>query len=275
MFRLYKCALEKNADYCRLEKNVREGVTPISVFGVSDGQKNHIGTALAENRPVLFITQGISSAEKVKTDFEFYTGKKAVIFPGVDKILGAQYQSGDVEQRRINALNQCLNGVDALIAPLEAIAFNIIPPKKLAELKIEIEVGKRYNINELRKKLTSCGYASVSQINGSGEFFIHGGIIDIFPKNSETSVRIDFFDDEVETIRTVEPVSQRSVNKIDKIEILPLSEVCASDEDLVVASELLREEVNKFNRSCKNKDVVNLANDTFVPMAEKLKNGES
>ncbi len=273
MFRLYKCALEKNADYCRLEKNVREGVTPISVFGVSDGQKNHIATALTENRPVLFITQGISSAEKVKTDFEFYTGKKAVFFPGVDKILGAQYQSGDVEQRRINALNQCLLGVDALIAPLESVVFNIIPPQKLTELKIEIEVGKRYNINELRKKLTNCGYAAVSQINGSGEFFIHGGIIDIFPKNSETSVRIDFFDDEVETIRTVEPVSQRSVSKIDKIEILPMSEICADEEDLLIASELLKEEVTRFGRSCKNKEILSIANDTFIPMAEKLKNG--
>ena len=59
MFRLYKGALENSVDFNRLEKNVREGVTPISVFGVSDGQKAHIATALAEDRPVLFVTQGI------------------------------------------------------------------------------------------------------------------------------------------------------------------------------------------------------------------------
>ena len=79
MFRLFRNALETSADFLKLEKNIREGVTPISVFGVSDGQKTHIATALKEDRPILFVTQGISSAENVKNDYEFYTGKKAVI----------------------------------------------------------------------------------------------------------------------------------------------------------------------------------------------------
>ncbi len=273
MFKLYKCALEKSADYCRLEKNVREGVTPISVFGVSDGQKNHIASALAEDRTILFITQGLSSAEKVKKDFEFYTGKEAIIFPGIDRVFGAQFQSGDVQYNRIKALNRCLLGASAVIAPLEAIIFNIMPPDALNELKITLEVGKRYNIEEIRKKLINCGYTSVSQISGSGEFFIHGGIIDIFPKNAEHSVRIDFFDDEIETIRTVEPVSQRSVDKIKSIEILPVSEVCATEEMLTSASTLLSDEVVRFNRVCKDKDAVNEATDKFIPIAEKMKNG--
>ncbi len=273
MFRLYKGALEQSADFCRLEKNVREGVTPISVFGVSDGQKNHIATALAEERPILFVTQGISSAEKIKKDFEFYTGKQAVIFPGLDRIFGAQFQSGETQLRRIEALDQCLNGVDAVIAPLEAVIFNIMPSEILEKLKITIEVNKRYNIEEIRRQLVDCGYNSVSQINSSGEFFIHGGIIDIFPKNAEHSVRIDFFDDEVESIRVVEPVSQRSVEKINKIEILPLAEICSTDEIRKKGAELLNEELVKFNKTCKDKEAVTLATDTFVPMAEKLKNG--
>ncbi len=273
MFRLYKCALEKSADYCRLEKNVREGITPISVFGVSDGQKNHLSMALAEDRPVLFVTQGLSSAEKIKRDFEFYTGKTATVFPGTERVFGAQFQSGDVQYNRIKALDQCINGTKMLIVPLEAVIFNTIPKEALMNLKITLEVGKRYNIDELRKKLISCGYVAVSQINSSGEFFVHGGIVDIFPKNSEHSVRIDFFDDEIETIRTVEPVSQRSVEKINKIEILPLSEICANKETLLKAAELLAEETVKFNRACKNKEVVNIATDTFIPIAEKMKNG--
>ncbi len=273
MFKLYKGALEKNADFCRLEKNIREGVTPISVFGVSDGQKTHIASALAEDRMILFVTQGISSAEKIKKDFEFYTGKKAVVFPGLDRIFGAQFQNGEVEMRRISALDSCINGASALIAPLESVVFNIMPPNVLKSLKIIIEVNKRYDIDELRKKLVNCGYHSVSQINSSGEFFIHGGIVDIFPKNSEQSIRIDFFDDEVESIRVVDPVSQRSVEKINCIEILPLSETCATDEIRQNAAKILSDEVVKFNKNCKNKEAVTFASDTFIPMAEKLKNG--
>ncbi len=270
MFRLYKGALENSADFSRLEKNVREGVTPISVFGVSDGQKTHIATALAEDRPVLFVTQGISSAEKIKSDFEFYTGKKAVIFP--DKILGAQFQSGEVQMKRIEALDACLSGVSALIAPLEAVIYNVMPPEALKSLKISLRTGESYNIDELRKKLVSCGYTAVSQIDGAGQFFIHGGIVDVFPKNSEHSVRIDFFDEEIESIRIVEPVSQRSIDRVNTLDILPVSEICASQEVLEKGAELLAAEVVKFNRSCKDKEAVTVATDTFIPMAEKLKN---
>ena len=269
MLRLFRNALENSADFLRLEKNVREGVTPISVFGVSDGQKTHLATALTQDRPVLFVTQGISSAENVKNDFEFYTGKKAVIFPGLQYVVDAKYQSTDVQNKRIHALNECLNGAQAVIVPFDAIMFNIAPPKMLENLKIFIEAGKTYSIEELRKKLVLCGYKSVTEINAAGEFFIHGGIIDIFPLNSENSVRIDFFDNEVETIRLVEPVSQRSVERIKSIEILPISETCATEEDLLKASQLLLDEVLKFNKSSKNKDAITHATDTFVPMAQK------
>lgn len=273
MFRLFRNALETSADFLKLEKNIREGVTPISVFGVSDGQKTHIATALKEDRPILFVTQGISSAENVKSDYEFYTGKKAVIFPGIQYIFGAQYQSAELQYKRIQALNECLKGADAIIAPFEAIMFNIAPPSMLKELTINIETGKTYKIEDIRKKLVLCGYKAVTQINSNGEFFIHGGIIDIFPINSEHSVRVDFFDNEVETIRLVEPVSQRSVDRINSIEILPISEICATEETLIKASELLMNEVVKFNKTSKSKEAVEQATDTFVVMAQKLKNG--
>lgn len=273
MLRLFRNALEDSADFLRLEKNVREGVTPISVFGVSDGQKTHLATALATDRPVLFVAQGISSAESIKNDYEFYTGKKAVIFPGLQYVFGARFQSADVQAKRINALNECLKGVDALIVPFDAIMFNIAPPSMLCELKIDIQTGKVYSIEEISKKLVLCGYKSVSQITAQGEFFVHGGIIDIFPINSENSVRIDFFDNEVETIRIVEPVSQRSVERINAIEILPISEACATEEALENAAQLIMDEVVRFNKSSKNKDAVQQATDTFIPMAQKLKNG--
>ncbi len=273
MLRLFRSALEKSADFLRLEKNVREGVTPISVFGVSDGQKNHIVSALSDGRPFIYVTQGLLSAENAKKDYEFYTGKKAVIFPGNQYIVGAQYQSADIQKRRIEALDQCLQGAQAVIVPFEAIMFNIMPPDALKALKITLKTGESYDIEQLRKRLVLCGYKNVSQIDGPGEFFIHGGIVDIYPMGSEYSVRIDFFDIEIESIRTVEPVSQRSIEKINQIEILPISECCAVDEAIENGAKLLADEVVRFNRTSKSKEAVNNATDTFIPMAERLKSG--
>ena len=273
MFNLYKNPLQESVDYCRLEKNIRGGLSPISVFGVSDGQKTHVSAALSQDRPLMFIAQGALSAEKIKKDFEFYTGKKAVVFLHRDQLIQAQFESGDVQRRRIEALDALLSGADALITTADAILYNVMPPHQLQKLKISLEVGKRYDIDALREQLTVCGYVSVEQIMGKGEFFVHGGIIDIFPQNAENPVRIDFFDDEIETIRVVDSVSQRSVERCEKIEILPIKEVCADRETLFAAGELLSQEVVKFNKSCKNRETVTTATDTFIPMAEKLKNG--
>ncbi len=273
MFRLYKQSLCENADFCRLEKNIRDGVTPISVFGVSDGQKTHIATSLAENRPLLFIAQGAASAEKIKNDYEFYSGKKAVILHGRDQMLTAQFQSDEQQISRIETLNSVLGGADAVIAECDAVLFNLMPPQKLKELKITVEKGKHYDISELTEKLVRCGYTPASQLCGKGEFFVHGGILDVFPKNADNPVRIDFFDDEVDTMRTVDPVSQRSVDHISKIEILPTKEVCSDREGCARAAELLSEELVRFNRICRNRESVTKATDTFAPLAEKLKNG--
>ncbi len=273
MFNLYKQAFNENADYCRLEKNIRDGVTPISVFGVSDGQKAHIATALAENRPLLFVAQGMDSAEKIKNDYEFYTGKKAVVLQGREQMLAAQFQSDEQQISRMEAINAVLNGANAVIAVYDALLFNMIPPQALEKLRITVEKGKRYSISSLAEKLVRCGYTSASQLVGKGEFFIHGGILDIFPKNSDDPVRIDFFDDEVETIRTVDPVSQRSAEHISKIEILPTKEICSDADGCARAAALLSDELIRFNRTCRNRESVTKATDTFAPLAQKMKNG--
>ncbi len=273
MFNLYKNALTESADYCKLEKTIREGVSPISVFGVSDGQKIHLATALATNRPLLFVAQGAMSAEKIKQDYEFYTGKKAVVFPWREHILQAHDQSGSAQYKVIEALSSILDGVDAVITTSNAILYNLIPRASLEELIISLKVGDRIDISLLSKKLVRCGYTGVSQISGQGEFFVHGGIVDVFPKNAENSVRIEFFDDEIETIRIVDYVSQRSMERCNEIKILPVKETCANEEVLNQAGELLAREVVQFNKNNKNVGVVENATDTFIPMAEMLKNG--
>ena len=273
MFQLYKNALTKSADFISLEKDVREGVSPLSVFGVSDGQKAHLAAALCEERPILFITQGAAGAEKVKNDFEFYTGKKAVLFPAREHLMQAQFQSGEVQQQRIRALDAVLNGAKIVVTPMDAVLYNLMPPESLKALKLTVELHKRYSIREITEKLLRCGYNAVSQISAKGEFFIHGGIVDIFPADSEHCVRIDFFDDEVDSIRLVDPVSQRSVERISRVDILPLKECCAGSERCGEAAELLLSELIHFNKTCLNRDAVTSATDTFSLLAEKLKSG--
>jgi len=272
MFNLYKQALNESADYCRLEKNVRDGVSPISVFGVSEGQKNHIASALAEGRHVLYITQGTLNAERAKRDYDFYTGGNAVIFPEREYVVGAEFLSDTVQAKRIEALNDILNGAEFTVTTNDAVLFNLMKPEMLKRLRIEIESGKTVDIKELTKKLVLCGYKSVNQLENKGDFFVHGGIVDIFPINLDYSVRIDFFDNEIDSIRIVDPVSQRSTERIGKIVILPIKEICTDEEGCKNAAQLLLNEITK-QKNIKDRERLITINETFLPIIEKLKNG--
>ena len=129
MLNLYK--LGDLPEYRKLAQNIRDGVNPISVFGVSDSSKAHFAIGLTEDRPILFVTQGFLRAEKIKNDIDFFVGEKAVVFPERDFLMQAQIQSGPIQQKRIEALDKILGGARIVIASLEAIAFNLLPPDEL------------------------------------------------------------------------------------------------------------------------------------------------
>lgn len=273
MFKLFSSPLMGDAVFDRLGKTVRDGVTPISVFGVSDGQKIHIAAAIKEEHPLLFVAQGAVAAEKIKNDFEFYTGKKAVVFPEREQFVGAAFQSGDSGRKRIEALSDVLSGVDCVIATAGAVMQSTVPPEKLKSLIKTIKKGDNVDIKDIARALADCGYSGVSQTEGKGEFSVHGGIIDIFPPHMENSVRIDLFDTEIESIRLVDPVSQRTVERVNKIEILPLFESCANADDRAAGAERIKEELARFCRGCKNRESTAAATDNFAPMADRLENG--
>ena len=148
-----------------------------------------------------------------------------------------------------------------------------VPPEKLKSLIKTIKKGDNVDIKDIARALADCGYSGVSQTEGKGEFSVHGGIIDIFPPHMENSVRIDLFDTEIESIRLVDPVSQRTVERVNKIEILPLFESCANADDRAAGAERIKEELARFCRGCKNRESTAAATDNFAPMADRLENG--
>jgi len=111
-----------------------------------------------------------------------------------------------------------------LIVPVATLMQRLAPRNYLDSYMLLLRVGERLDQNEFRQRLEAAGYTCVSQVMEHGEFAIRGALIDLFPTGSEQPYRIDLFDDEVESIRTFEPEGQRSITKVDAIELLPARE---------------------------------------------------
>jgi transcription-repair coupling factor (superfamily II helicase) len=119
-------------------------------------------------------------------------------------------------------LPQLTRGV--LLAPVSTLMQRLAPRRYLDSQALVLAVGDRLDLDHTRQRLTDAGYQCVSQVIAHGEFAVRGALLDIFPMGQSEPLRIDLFDDEIESIRTFDPDSQRSIAKLESVRMLPARE---------------------------------------------------
>ncbi|NBC13519.1 MAG: transcription-repair coupling factor, partial [Gammaproteobacteria bacterium] len=125
-------------------------------------------------------------------------------------------------------------GRGVLVVPVGTLLQRLPPRAFVDGHALVLAVGDRLDLNATRERLTRSGYQCVSQVIAHGEFAVRGALLDVFPMGSQQPLRIDLFDDEVESIRTFDPDSQRSLEKLERVRMLPAREY-PTDEDAISA----------------------------------------
>ena len=121
-----------------------------------------------------------------------------------------------------------------LVVPLGTLMHRLPPRSFVDGQSLVLAVGDRLDLDTTRLRLERAGYSCVSQVIGHGEYAIRGSLLDVFPMGSETPLRIDLFDREVESIRTFDPETQRSREKIPRVRLLPAREYPLNEEAIAV-----------------------------------------
>jgi transcription-repair coupling factor (superfamily II helicase) len=117
-----------------------------------------------------------------------------------------------------------------VIVSITTLMHRLCPRDYLDSNVFLLTIGDKLNRDETRKQLENAGYRAVNQVREHGEFAVRGSIIDLFPMGSDEPYRIDLLDDEIDSIRTFSKETQRSIDKIDKIELLPAKEFPLTEE---------------------------------------------
>lgn len=131
----------------------------------------------------------------------------------------------DITSRRIRTLHRLPStrqGV--LVVPARTLMHRLPPVNYLQGNTLLLEVGQSLDIDTWRQQLEAAGYRHAENVYEHGEYAVRGAILDIFPMGASQPYRIDLFDDEIETLRTFDPETQRSIDRIDRIELLPAFE---------------------------------------------------
>ncbi|MES2944533.1 MAG: transcription-repair coupling factor, partial [Pseudomonadota bacterium] len=121
-------------------------------------------------------------------------------------------------------------GADVVIVPATTALYRLAPPSFLAGYTFEFKVKQKLDDAKLKAQLTLAGYSHVTQVVSPGEYAVRGGLIDLFPMGSLVPYRVDLFDDEIDSIRTFDPDSQRSLYPVPEVRLLPGREFPMDDD---------------------------------------------
>ncbi|MGB4072971.1 transcription-repair coupling factor [Pseudomonas sp.] len=183
--------------------------------------------ASAARRFTLLLTADSQSAERLQEELAFFAPELPVLhFPDWETLpydLFSPHQ--DIISQRIAALYrlpELKHGV--LVVPITTALHRLAPKRFLLGSSLVMQVGQQLDVNQMRGNLEAAGYRCVDTVYEHGEFAVRGALIDLFPMGSNLPYRIDLFDDEIETLRTFDPETQRSIDKVDSVKLLPARE---------------------------------------------------
>lgn len=256
-------AFSQDPDYRTIVAGLENGLREQIISGLSGSSRQVVIAALAEEmkRPVVVLTHNMFAAQKITEDLvECLSSDQVVLFP-VQELMAAEMaaQSPEMLARRIEALMRLAEGFRGVLVVPYAGLRKLLPPRRIfAEAKIELRAGESVQLDSLLRRMSALGYERADKVENKGDMSVRGGILDFFPMTAPNPYRVEFFDDEVDSIRTFDPAEQRSLEKLAQVEIVPCKEVLADSKRLQSAAqhayELLQEQLGKMNdRSAKLK----------------------
>lgn len=227
--------LQKLQKFQEYTKEIEKNNSPISISGLSDvGKIQYIyATKESTNRPICIVTYNEIQARKIIEDLKYFAKdfEQILYFPKRE-IASYDYVAGSKEllYERQEVLNKVENKkAKIVVTTVEAIMQKMISKSTLYKNKLEFKVGRRYSLDEIKEALVMLGYERSDLVENKGEFSVRGDILDIAFSQKE-GIRVEFWGDEIDSIRKFYLSSQRSSDMLDKIEIMPAHEFVLEDE---------------------------------------------
>ncbi len=202
---------------------------------------------LPHKRLKVVLTQDAEQALRLQTAWRFFRPHDTAVFlPDWETLPYERFSPHqDLVSERLSALWQIKSGAaDVLFVPVATAMQKLPPVPFLAGRTFWLKTGQTLDIGRLKTDLVDAGYNHVSHVVAAGEFAVRGGIVDLFPMGSEMPYRIDLFDDEIDSIKTFDTDTQRTISPISEIRLLPAHEFPTDSEAQKIFRSRFREEVD-------------------------------
>src|SRR6201992_3976749 len=184
--------------------------------------------ALSAAGPLVVIAQSSREAEALSEEVRFFAAASLPVrvFPDLETLPYDGFSAHpDITSSRLATLAELPRARKGVwLVAIDTLLQRLAPRSYIDAYSLKVHVGESLDLDALRAQLALAGYVAVTQVVAHGEFAVRGSLIDVFPMGSETPYRIDMLDRDVDSIRRFDPESQRSLEKLDRIHLLPARE---------------------------------------------------
>ncbi len=273
MNNLFLNLFNENEEYKKILQSSKNNI--INITGLTDTAKPHFlyGILKNTNKKILVIAKNETYAKSLNNMLSFFNINSHIFWERELNFYNIDAKSSDIFVSRINALNSILKDREGIfITTLCAVSQPVIPKDVLENMTFKINNKEEVSLDDLTKKLSVMGYSREPMVEFKGQYSVRGGVLDIFSPLSDFPYRIEFFGDEVDSIRLFDEKTQKSIENLDSVEITVSKEVVFGDDKCKELKEKLREIVKSKKGKLKEEiksDIIKLENERYFPSIDK------
>lgn len=252
--------LQEAQEYKTLVEALAKPKAKALADGCVPSQKLHLMDALSRENALssfarfrLIVTSSDKKVREIRDEYLFYD-RNTVIFPAKDLIFyQADLRGRELEKERIRCLRRLVEGrPTTVVTTFAALMTPQVPLSAWKSNVLQLEKRQTYSLEELSRKLVRMGYEKNFQVDAPGQFAVRGDIVDVFDLTEENPYRIEFFDEEVDSIRSFDLETQRSIEPMELVKIYPATELILSDARLSGGIDRIREEEKKTEEALRS-----------------------
>lgn len=263
--------LGKSSKFKDLVNKIEEKNGPIAISGLTGVGSLQLLSGINEftKKPILILTYNEIQAKRMLEDIKYFSDK--VTFFPKKEVVTYDYvaESKELPYERIESLNQIISKKNYIIVTTIETAMQKLPNKKiLYKNSMEFKVGDIKNLEEIKQKLVNLGYTRYELIDGRGQFSIRGGILDI-SITTQIGVRIEFWGDEIDSIRTFNIATQRSIKTLEKVKINPAHEYVLEENKEKIINNIKQNIYEESQEKIVEEDIEQIQEGDYISKVDK------
>ncbi|MZP29297.1 transcription-repair coupling factor [Heliobacterium undosum] len=239
--------IAQTTEFQHLWSNWKRGRRQQAVFGLAASQRTALMATMARRsgHPLCVVTHSIQQARRIAEDLQALLPDEEVLsFPATEVMpYEVLTSSHELLAQRLEVLSRLARREPVtVVTTIDALMKKLVPPAVMAEGDLEFAVGSRVELGHIQERLHYLGYQRTPMVEAPGQYSLRGGILDVYPLTQSLPARIEFFDDEIDSIRLFDLETQRSKEKQDRYAVGPAREMLLATETLAQGRRELEKE---------------------------------